>query len=96
MNVQSQSFALPLALGLLALVGALTVMGMRSGKPPVAQAQGNLIRYVAPAGVDAGMWTDVDGQPRPYQAPDLGADKYWPPGVLKYFYLPLALRNHVP
>jgi hypothetical protein len=44
-------------------------------------------------GVDAGVRTDIDPQPRPYLAPDLGADEYWPPGVLKHVYLPLILRN---
>lgn len=44
------------------------------------------------AGVDAGVARDIDGQPRPYQAPDIGADEYWPPGVLKYIYLPLTTR----
>ena len=44
-------------------------------------------------GVDAGIYSDMDNQPRPYQAPDLGADEYWPPDVLKYAYLPLAFGN---
>jgi hypothetical protein len=44
-------------------------------------------------GVDAGVKWDIDPQPRPYLAPDLGADEYWPPGVLKHVYLPLILRN---
>jgi hypothetical protein len=44
------------------------------------------------AGVDAGVIRDIDGQPRPYQTPDIGADEYWPPSVLKYFYLPLVTR----
>jgi parallel beta-helix repeat protein len=44
-------------------------------------------------GVDAGVNHDIDPQPRPYLAPDLGADEYWPPGVLKHVYLPLVLRN---
>lgn len=46
------------------------------------------------AGVDAGVRMDMDHQPRPYQAPDLGADEYWPPGVLKYVYLPVVMRYH--
>lgn len=46
------------------------------------------------AGVNAGVMMDIDNQPRPYQAPDLGADEYWPPGTLKYVYLPLVLKNH--
>lgn len=45
-------------------------------------------------GVDAGVETDIDGEPRPYQIPDLGADEYWPPGVLRYLYLPLIMRHH--
>ena len=45
-------------------------------------------------GVNAGVGIDVDRQPRPYQMPDLGADEYWPPGVLKYIHLPLVLRSH--
>jgi hypothetical protein len=45
------------------------------------------------AGVDAGVRTDVDGEPRPYLVPDLGADEYWPPGALQRLYLPLVLRQ---
>ena len=44
------------------------------------------------AGVNAGVMFDIDNQPRPYHAPDLGADEYWPPGVLKYLYLPLVSK----
>jgi parallel beta-helix repeat protein len=43
-------------------------------------------------GVDADVKTDVDFHPRPYQAPDLGADEYWPPGTLTIIYMPLVLR----
>lgn len=46
------------------------------------------------AGVNAEVLTDIDNQPRPYQAPDLGADEYWPPGTLKYIYLPLVYKNY--
>jgi hypothetical protein len=34
------------------------------------------------AGLNAGVMMDIDNQPRPYHAPDLGADEYWLPGVL--------------
>lgn len=44
-------------------------------------------------GVDARVTSDFEHQPRPYQAPDLGADEYWPPGALKYVYLPLVMRG---
>jgi hypothetical protein len=45
-------------------------------------------------GVSAGVYSDIDRQPRPSGLPDLGADEYWPPGSLKYVYLPIILRNH--
>jgi hypothetical protein len=45
-------------------------------------------------GIDAGVSTDIDNEPRPYQDCDLGADEYWPPGALKRIYLPLVLRNY--
>jgi parallel beta-helix repeat protein len=44
-------------------------------------------------GVETGLISDIDLQPRPYLAPDLGADEYWPPGALKHVYLPLILRG---
>jgi parallel beta-helix repeat protein len=43
-------------------------------------------------GLDEGIHSDIDHQPRPYLDPDLGSDEYWPPGVLKYTFLPLVLR----
>ena len=44
-------------------------------------------------GVLAGVVSDVDHEPRPYQAPDLGADEYWPPGALRHIYVPLMVRE---
>ena len=44
-------------------------------------------------GVSAGIRTDIDLELRPYQEPDPGADEYWPPGALKWIYLPVALRG---
>jgi parallel beta-helix repeat protein len=41
-------------------------------------------------GVSAGVTKDIDGQPRPLQSPDLGADEYWAPGYPKYVYLPVV------
>ena len=43
-------------------------------------------------GIEAGVKTDIDFHPRPYLTPDLGSDEYWPPGTLKFIYLPLVLR----
>jgi len=44
-------------------------------------------------GVAAGVLNDIDGEPRLYPVPDLGADEYWPPGALRRIYLPVVLRN---
>jgi hypothetical protein len=43
-------------------------------------------------GVEAGVTSDIDHHPRPYQEPDIGADEYWPPGALKFIYLPVITR----
>jgi hypothetical protein len=45
-------------------------------------------------GVPLDVHSDIDGQPRPSGLFDLGADEYWPPGSLKYVYLPIIFRNH--
>ena len=45
-------------------------------------------------GVNAAVRTDIDHQMCPYQAPDLGADEFWPPGMPKYVYLPLVVWNY--
>jgi parallel beta-helix repeat protein len=44
------------------------------------------------AGIEAGVTTDIDFHPRPYQLPDIGADEYWPPGTLKIVNLPLVIK----
>ena len=43
------------------------------------------------AGVSAGLWPDIDDEPRRHP-PDLGVDEYWAPGALKKVYLPIILR----
>lgn len=43
------------------------------------------------AGIDAGVTVDYDHEPR-FGDPDLGADEYWAPGVLRRIYLPLIIR----
>ena len=49
------------------------------------------------AAMDQGVVTevrdDMDGERRPWLAPDLGADEYWPPGAAVRAYLPLILRQ---
>jgi hypothetical protein len=44
-------------------------------------------------GVSVGVPLDIDQQPRPYRAPDLGADEYWPGDAPWHFYLPLVLQS---
>ncbi len=76
------------------LTGTLNVFGNPGFVDPAA---GNY--HIGPgsaainAGVNAGVSTDIDNQPRPYKAPDLGADEYWPPGTLKYIYLPSVMKQ---
>jgi len=67
----------------------------RNGDPAFAPDGYHLMAGSAAmdGGVDTGVRTDVDNEPRPYQTPDLGADEYWPPGALKRIYLPLIVRN---
>jgi parallel beta-helix repeat protein len=43
-------------------------------------------------GIEAGVGSDIDDEPRFYGPPDLGADEYWPPGALRRVYLPLVMR----
>ncbi len=43
------------------------------------------------AGVPAGLWPDIDDEPR-RDPPDLGVDEYWAPGALQKVYLPIVFR----
>ncbi len=73
--------------------GAITVTHALTGVPAF-YSDGYHLRSNSPAidaGVTTGVSLDVDNQLRPYLAPDLGADEYWPPGLLKQIYLPLVL-----
>lgn len=75
--------------------GAITVTNAIIGDP-VFMPDGYHIAAGSAAfntGVDSGVRMDIDHHPRPYQIPDLGADEYWPPGTLKYIYLPLMLHS---
>ena len=45
-------------------------------------------------GVPAGVLSDIDGQPRPVQTPDLGADEYWGTGSPEFIYLPLVSSQY--
>ncbi len=47
------------------------------------------------AGQESGLAFDFELEPRAYGAHDLGADEYWPSGVLQRFYLPLAFQEPV-
>jgi hypothetical protein len=46
------------------------------------------------AGIDAKIGDDIDGETRPYQIADLGADEYWPPETPSWtIFLPLTLNG---
>jgi hypothetical protein len=44
-------------------------------------------------GVGTGVHSDMDGERRPWLAPDLGADEIWPFSLSFQAYLPLILRQ---
>jgi hypothetical protein len=44
-------------------------------------------------GIGTGVHTDMDGEHRPWLAPDLGADEVWPFTLSVQVYLPLILRQ---
>jgi hypothetical protein len=74
--------------------GDLTVTNVHVGDPAFAADGYHLWPSSAAVdlGIDAGVTTDVDGQPRPMRAGfDIGADE-----VGFYTYLPLILNNHSP
>lgn len=50
MNVQRLHLSLAVTIGLVAMVGMLTLLGALGDGPPAAQAQGDHTRYVAPEG----------------------------------------------
>ncbi len=43
-------------------------------------------------GIPSGVFLDIDMEPRPYKKFDLGADEFWPSGILKRLYLPVIYR----
>ena len=75
-------------------MGVIRVTNTITGNPAFAADGYHLT--AASAAVDGGNVTqlrwDIDSEPRPYHEPDLGADEYWPPGLLKHSYLPVARR----
>jgi hypothetical protein len=78
--------------------GMITYTNNYSGTPAFIDA-GEGDYHIGPGsmaldrGVEAGVATDIDRQPRPHRAPDLGADEYWPEGLLWRLHLPLLLRG---
>jgi hypothetical protein len=42
------------------------------------------------SGIASNIFHDIDLEPRPYRQFDLGADEFWPVGVLKQIYLPIV------
>lgn len=73
--------------------GTALVSKASTGDPAFA-ADGYHILFASQAidaGVDAGVGEDIDGQVRPRQIPDLGADEYWPSEAQGYaIYLPVV------
>ena len=75
--------------------GSLVVTHAISGNPAFAADGYHLMAGSAAQDngvMTAGVLQDIDGEPR-FDPPDLGADEYWPPGVLRFVYLPLILKD---
>ena len=72
--------------------GSFNVSKAATGNPAFAIDGYHILAESAAinAGVDAGVSVDIDGQARPNQLVDLGADEYWPPAGQSHIYLPLV------
>ncbi len=72
--------------------GSLNLSKAATGNPVFAADGYHILTESAAinAGVDAGVSEDIDGQTRPNQLPDLGADEYWPSTEQGHIYLPLV------
>lgn len=75
--------------------GTYIESGAISGDPKFAADGYHLLVGSAAidAGIDADVPDDIDQFPRPYQAPDLGADEYWPREALHWMYAPAVLNG---
>jgi predicted outer membrane repeat protein len=71
--------------------GTYIVTDMTHGDP--AFTSGGYRLSASSAAIDSGVpssiFHDIDLQPRPYIQFDLGADEFWPDGVLRQIYLPI-------
>ncbi len=80
-----------------ALASTVAVQNQHTGDPAFLNPVGGNY-HISPgsAAIDKGtatsVSTDIDDEPR-FGIPDLGADEYWAPGVLKRVYLPLVVRR---
>ncbi|MGQ9627417.1 MAG: right-handed parallel beta-helix repeat-containing protein [Anaerolineae bacterium] len=80
--------------------GSLTHSNDHYGVPAFVNPAADDYHIIGPdsaafdTGVASGVHNDMDNEPCPYQQYDLGADEYWPPGVLQYIYLPLILKSY--
>lgn len=75
-------------------VGTITKSNEHSGNPNFTSDGYHLMSNSSAinAGIPLDLHTDIDSEPRPYQEYDLGADEFWPPGVLIHIYFPLIKR----
>ncbi|MBN1876700.1 MAG: right-handed parallel beta-helix repeat-containing protein [Anaerolineae bacterium] len=72
--------------------GNYTIAHALEGDPAFAEDGYHLLATSAArdAGVPSGVYYDIDNEPRPSGALDLGADEYWEEGALKRLYLPMV------
>ncbi len=72
--------------------GTYLITNMIDGDPGFTSGGYHL--SASSAAIDSGIASnishDIDLEPRPYRQFDLGADEFWPAGVLKQVYLPIV------
>ena len=79
------------------LTATVAVQNQHTGDPAFLDLDGGDY-HISPGsaaineGIITSVSTDIDNEPR-FGIPDLGADEYWAPGVLKRTYLPLVVRQ---
>ncbi len=72
--------------------GTYLITNMIEGAPGFTS--GNYHLSASSAAIDSGIasniFHDIDLEPRPYRQFDLGADEFWPAGILRQIYLPIV------
>ncbi len=74
--------------------GHFTITHALEGDPRFISGDYHILENSAArdAGILSTIHHDIDGEPRPFGLFDLGADEFWPAGMLKQLFFPLFIR----